>query len=207
MTKTTKGASGSAEARGLSKVEAATAAEILERYEPSEEASSLLVEGMSPIDYFDALRAKQLAEDAIAFLAYALPRREGLLWGLRCVTSITPEEPAEAIAAALAAAQAWIDEPSEEKRYEAFAAAEAATYDTPAGCLALAVFFSEGSLAPADCPAVPVGEWFCARTLAIAVHVGCLTLPQDQAPKTAAEFLDLGFGIANEPAPWDSAAS
>ena len=193
----------SSEGTRFSKVEAETATEILERYDPSDDATALVQEGMSPVDFFDTLVEKGLVPDALTFLAYGLPPREALLWGLRCVREVTPEEPPEEIANAIAAADAWITEPDEDRRYAAFPAAEAAAYETPAGCLALAVYFSGGSMAPADCPAVPVGEWFCSRTVAAAIHVCYLGGDPEKADETARGFVDLGLAVANEPAPWE----
>ena len=190
----------------LVKVEAERAQEVLERYDASEAATALLGEGMTPRAFVDRLLADELFDDAISFLAYALPRREALWWGLECVRSVTPEEPPEAVAAALAAADAWIAEPADELRRAAFDAAEAATYGTPAGSLALAVFFSEGSLAPADCPAVPVGEWFCARTVAASLLLAALANGPEEASATAQGFAERGVAAANEPAPWEESA-
>ncbi len=184
---------------------AETAAEILEHYEASAEACELLTDGMPPAEFLDRLREQELHEDAITFLAYALGKREALWWGLRCVREgLGEEEPAETIQGAVDAVQAWVDEPGEDARYAAFHAAEAATYESPAGCLALAVFFNEGSMAPADCPAVPVDEWFCARTLAASIHVGYLGGDPKEAPEMAKRFLELGLETATQPAPWES---
>ena len=55
-------------------------------------------------------------------------------------------------------------------------------------------------MAPPDCPAVPVGEWFCARTLAAAIHVGYLGEDPKEAPDIAKKFLEYGLNVANEPA-------
>lgn len=189
---------------GLAKVEAATAAKVLERYEPSPEAAALATPDMAPRRFVDLLLAQELNEDALAFLAHALPRRDALWWGLRCVRAITPAQPAPEIAAALEAANAWITSPGDERRRKSMLAAEAATYGTPAGCIALAVFFSEGSMSPPDCPAVPVGEWFCARTLAAAVILSSLAPGPEQVAATARKFALSGIEAANARAPWDA---
>jgi hypothetical protein len=122
------------------------------------------------------------------------------------VRQYTPPEPPPPIAAAIAAADAWVAQPAEERRRAAMAAAEAATYGTPAGCLALAVFFSEGSLAPPDAPPVPVGEGFCARTVAAAIHLCSLSQGPDKAHAAALACSRLGVEVAAGPAPWDGAA-
>lgn len=190
----------------LAKVEAETASEILERYEPSEEAAALSTDGMSPRRFLDRLLAGELNEDAISFLAYGLPRREAVWWGLRCVREITPDEPEEKVAAAIAATDAWLADPTDEKRRAAMVAAEAATYGTPAGCIALAAFFSEGSMAPPDCPPVPVGEWFCARTVAAAVILASIARKPEEIPVLGKKFAEQGIEVANGPAPWEEAS-
>jgi hypothetical protein len=193
-------------ARRYPKLDPAPAKEILARYEASAPALALAQDGTSSEAFLDALLEAGQIEDALAFLAHALPRREALLWGSRCVRAALPPEPPPKITAALAAADAWIGGPSDERRRAAMTAAEAATYGTPAGCLALAVFFSEGSLAPPDCPPVPVGEWFCARTVAAAIHLSCLAKGPEEAGPAAQACAKLGLEVAVQPAPWDEPA-
>ena len=117
-----------------------------------------------------------------------------------------PPQPKPEITAAMTAASAWIDAPDEERRRAAMPAAEKATYGTPAGCIALAVFFSEGSMSPPDCPAVPVGEWFCARTVAAAVILASLANGPEQIVPSAQRFIRAGIETANTKAPWDPAS-
>ncbi len=192
----------------LTKAEAPAAAEVHARYEPSPAATELLADGMAPGRFLEYLLHAGLLEDSLSFLAYALPTRDAIWWGLRCVREVTPAEPAEPIAAAITAAETWLMDPSDENRRQAMVAAEEATYETPAGCLDLAVFFSEGSMAPPDCPAVPVGEGFSARTLFAAVHMATLTCgPEPAGIETAARnFAQVGIECAREPGPWDPEA-
>jgi len=191
--------------RNLAKIGAEKAAEVLERYEPSEAAAGLVAEDMAPDAFLEALLSGDLLEDALSFLAYALPTREALWWCSGCVHEITPADPPAKITAAMAAADAWIEDPSDENRRAAMEAAEAATYETPAGCLALSVFFSEGSMSPPDCPPVPVGEWFSARTVAATLHLSALARGPEEIAKTARGFVDRGIDVANRPAPWEEA--
>lgn len=189
----------------LKKVEAATGAEVLERYEPSEAALGLVKDEMTPGRLLEFLLHEGLMEDSISLIAYGLPRREAVWWSLSCVEKITEDDPPAPIAEAIAAARTWVDDPTDEHRRAAMKAADEATYETPAGCLALSVFFTEGSMAPADCPVVPVGEGFCARTVTATVHM--CSLLQGPSPedieKAARDFVDMGVTVANEPAPWE----
>ena len=80
--------------------DSAKTAEILSRYEPGPQASALATGDPPPSRFVKGLLAKDLPADAVVFLAYALPRREAVWWGLRCLRSIAPPEPAPEIAAA-----------------------------------------------------------------------------------------------------------
>ncbi len=191
-------------ARGLFKIEAQLAAEVCQRYEPGAGAAKLLEPGINPEGFLERLADNELFEDALTFIAYALPKREAIWWGLCCVRELTPQEPPAPIASALAAVQAWVDQPDEERRRAAMPAAETATFGTPAGCAALAVFFSGGSMAPPDCPKVPPDEKLTARTIAAAVVLGILTAEPDKADEHARAFVARGIEVASESAPWDA---
>ncbi len=188
---------------GLPKVEAASAREILEQYDASEAALELDAEGTTPSAFLDSLFRARLFEDAITFLAYALPKREAVWWGLSCARDATPSDAPPEQFEALTSVESWLEAPDDERRREAFTFAEKATYGAPAGCIALAAFFSEGSLAPADCPPVPVGEEFCARTVAAAVLLSSLQVSPDESPALAKDYAERGIETARCVAPWD----
>ncbi len=114
----------------------------------SDASKALLAPAHTPREFFDALRVHPpLAEDAIRFLAAALPKREAVWWALGCVRSAFPK-PVPQAARAIAAADAWVKEPTEANRRACGEAASAADYGTAPGCLAAAAFLSGGSLAP-----------------------------------------------------------
>lgn len=188
---------------GLPKVEAQTAAEVLELYEPSAEAAALAQADTTPARYVDLLFEAELFDDAISFLCYALPKREVVWWGLTCAHEATGEKAAPELTQALEATQQWLDDPTDDLRRAARVAAEVATYGTPAGCMALAAFFSEGSLSPADCPPVPVGEGFCARTAAAGILLSSLQAPPDEIAAQAKAFATRGIDVARCKAPWE----
>src|SRR5579872_1008171 len=121
----------------------------------SEDAIKQLSPSLTPRQFFDALVVAHLDDDAIRFLAAALPKREAVGWGVLCVKDgiVKPVEPTAS--KALAAAEAWVKEPSEANRRNAETAAEAAGYGTVTGCLAAAAFWSGGSLTPSHLAPVP----------------------------------------------------
>src|SRR5689334_7381268 len=112
----------------------------------SDAARALLTPAQTPRQFFAVLASQpMLAEDAIRFLAAALPKREAVLWGLACVRHALPKPSPEATKA-LALAERWAKEPSEANRRACEPAAAAAGHGTAPGCLADAAFWSGGSL-------------------------------------------------------------
>src|SRR5207244_3881387 len=91
----------------------------------SDAARALLAPAHTARQFFEALAAQPaLTEDAIRFLAVALPKREAVSWALACVRAAIPK-PAPEAAKAAAAVEAWVKEPSEANRRACGAAAEA----------------------------------------------------------------------------------
>src|ERR1700694_1771337 len=105
----------------FAKVSAKTAAEICKHFQLGEEAQKLLRDNQAPRQFLDVLLEKKQYVDACRFLAHALPKRE---------------------------AERWVAATTDATRRAAMPAAEAADIGTPAGCTAVAAFFSGGSLAP-----------------------------------------------------------
>lgn len=162
----------------------------------SEPATKLLAPDMKPRQFFDALAAAPaLADDAIRFLAAALPKREAVWWGVLCVKDAIPKPPPEA-GKAIAAAESWVKDQSEANRRAAEAAAELAGYGTPAGCLAAAAFWSGGSLAPPHLAAVPPKDELTGTAVAGALLLASIASPAGPAAAKA-KFLALGADVTS----------
>ncbi|HVA48806.1 MAG TPA: hypothetical protein VNH11_20740 [Pirellulales bacterium] len=186
----------------LNKVEAKTAAEICARFELGEQAKLLPREGIAPAAFLERLIGERQFLDAVRFLAYALPKREAIWWAARCARLVagaasTPEQQS-----ALEVTERWCAQPSEELRRAAMAASEKAQLKTPAGCVALAVFFSGGSLAPPDVPVVPPADDLTARTVAGAVLMAAVVSQPEKAEEKYPRFLEQGIAVASGQDVW-----
>jgi hypothetical protein len=177
---------------------ARTAAEVAAGVPLSAPAQALLAPGQTARQFFDALVAAPLAEDAIRFLAAALPKREAVWWGVLCArdTAGTP-----AARKAVAAAEAWVKDPSEANRRAAEAAANAAGHDTPPGTVAAAAFYSAGSLAPPNLPPAPPPDDLTGKAVAGAVLLAAVADPP-KADAARARFLALGSDVAAGKVKW-----
>ena len=181
----------------LAIVSAATAQEVCRRFAVGEEAGRLLRADMTPRQYLDLLVETELFVDAARFLAHALPKREAVSWAFQCARQAHGANPPAAVAAALDATQKWVADPSEENRRAAFAAAEAADFGTPAGCAAVAAFWSGGSLGPPHVPVIPPGEQLTANGVAGAVMLAVVLTEPEKAPEKYRRFLGEGIELAN----------
>jgi hypothetical protein len=150
---------------------------------------------VSPRVFFTRLREAGRRAEAVHFLSQALPRYESVGWAARMVRDLVPgAPPRSAEGDSLKAALLWLQDPSDGRRRAAWQAAERARDDSPERLAALAVFFSGGSIAPADCPPVPAPKTAAGRFAAGAVLLGAIR-SGDQA-RALDQALDAGDAIA-----------
>lgn len=181
----------------LTKVTAATAAEVGRRAGLGEEAQALLTETMAPAQFLDLLIEREQYADAVRFLAHALPKREAVWWACLCARGGLPEDAKPPVIEALKAAEAWVLKPVEETRRAAMACAEAAGFDSPSSWAAVGAFWSGGSMAPPDAPPVPPGEELTGTAVAGAVMLAAVQTEPERAEEKFRRFLLQGIDIAN----------
>jgi hypothetical protein len=175
---------------------AKTAAEVCRHFPLGEAARKLLHDGLGPRQYLDLLVEKELFADAARFWAHALPKREAVWWACLCSRLSAGAGMPGPAAAAVQAAEYWAATASEDDRRKAQAAAEAAGLNDPAGCAAMAAFWSGGSLAPPNAPTVPPGEHLTAQAVAGAVMLAAVRTAPEKAPEKYRRFFALGCDVA-----------
>ena len=131
------------------------AAEVCNRFAPGEAARGLLRDEHDARDqYLDALIERRLPRRGPVPGLRPAEARGGLV-GLPVRPAGRRRAPARGDRWPLAAAEAWVADPTEENRRAALPAAEAAGYGTAAGCAAASAFRSGGSLGPPNVAADP----------------------------------------------------
>ncbi len=180
--------------------------ELCARYGLGESAARLARPEHDGPAFVQALMEAQEYPAALAFLAYSLPKREAIWWAWTCARRTLPPEPppAPAVQAALDGTERWIAQPSEVNRRPTLDLAEAADLGTPAGCAALAVFFSGGSLAPPNAPEVAPPEGAAARAIAGSITLAAVGPPPEKAPERFQQFIGQGLEVAKRIKLWDS---
>ena len=170
-------------------------------------AMALFAQGESARAWLEKLDSAALHEDAIRLLAGVLPRRDCVHWALACSQEALAKTASPTQRAALDATARWTKDPSDANRRAAGAASEAALLDNTAGCTALAAFMAEGSIAPAGLTPVPPAEHLCALSSCVAIQLAAQMDGALAAAKHLQRFFELGVKLAEEPTPWETAAT
>ncbi|HTK53363.1 MAG TPA: hypothetical protein VL308_15845 [Gemmatimonadaceae bacterium] len=182
---------------------------LVERAQLPEDVAPLAAASSDGAALVQALVADGKTPEAFRVIAAALPPREGVWWAwvsARHATQLAAEgrEPPAKLAAALAAVEQWIANPDDDRRRAAWAAAQAAGLETAAGCAASAVFFTSGSVAPADVAPVPppagIDRMLAGNAVALAVSVH----PQ-HLEALAGAYIAQGLEVVKQLGGWDKA--
>ena len=141
--------------------------------------------------------------DAIRFLAHAIPSREGVWWAWVTAKRSAGAEPPPPVKAALDATERWIAQPTEENRRAAMTQGEALGFGEPAGCAALAAFFSGPTLAPAHIEQpVPPPEFATAKAIVGAIMLASIAPEPKQAPENYLAAIQQGLEVVTKIKLW-----
>jgi hypothetical protein len=171
-------------------------------FECSPEARPLLHDDPAPPTYLARLIDHGLYKDAIRFVAHLLPARAAVWWGLLCVWQVERPTSNGVEANAIKAALRWVQEPSEENRRMAYEPGKAAT-GLPAGGVAMAAFWSGGSMAPPGKPEVAPPPELCGKTVAAAVLAASSKGAPADRDQRCRQFLVWANGVICGQIPWE----
>jgi hypothetical protein len=191
----------------FSLVTAKTAQEVCALFKPDVKAQELLLPDHKPRQFYEILLTKELEVEAARFLAQALPKREAVWWACTSVRQASGAQILPKASAALAAAEKWVAEPTEPNRQAAQPTAEAAGgMDTPAGCAAMAAFWSGGSMAPPGKQVVAPAENLTASAVAGALIQAALLNAPEKFAANLRGFLSVGVAVASGTNRWKESA-
>jgi hypothetical protein len=148
-----------------------------------------------PLVFLNSLSAQGKFEDAVAFCAHLLPRREAVWWG--CGTArdflgdLVPGQ-----AAGLVAAENWVHEPNDRNRLHALQIATSGEYSDPLTWLAFGAGWSGGMLSSIPKPPVPVPPYLTARALRVAILLSSRHVSFADRPHRLQACIAAGLGLA-----------
>jgi hypothetical protein len=182
----------------LSKITAPTAREICQlaasgghQLSPADDAS--------PAQFLEQLVGEKRLDEAIKFVAFALPAREAVWWACFCARmELQEQEPApEPVLAALHAAELWVRKPTDEHRRAAMVCAQKAKFESPAAWAAVAAFWSSGSMAPPELPAVPAAAHLLGVAVLGSVTLAAVLTEPERADERRERYIAAAVNIAN----------
>lgn len=171
---------------------------VMDRLELVPPALAALTPTATAADGLQALLANGLSQEGIHLLAHALPRREAVWWACMCADATVPAALAPEDRAARDAAEAWVRNAGEEAlRRAAGEAAQRTGFQSPEAWVAMAAFWSGGSMAPEGVPTVAPGEAFTGRAVAGSVLLAAVRLRPADAAARLLRFIESARDIAS----------
>ncbi|TXL77161.1 hypothetical protein FHP25_10375 [Vineibacter terrae] len=186
------------QAQPFVKLVTTTVGDVAALCELTDPAKEMVPSASSAEAYIDSLTKAGLMSDAIRWLAQGLRPRESVWWACLAARAYvgwgnTLPEPD---VAALTAAETWVFKPEEENRRAAMAKAQDTGYQSPASWAAIAAFWSGGSMAPPEAPAVPPPQHLIGRAVWGAIMIATGSAPPPEVEKRQRQLLNQGLDIA-----------
>ncbi len=183
-----------------------TAMEVAEQCPLSDDARALLSPDLVSGKYIALLISQKKYADAIRFTAFTLPKQDAIWWGTLCLWDGCRTERDDMlpkpVGAVFETLIAWLQEPSEAKRRAVESAGRAAGITTPHGQLAMATFFSEGSMSAPDQPEVLPDPWLTAKSVASVVLAASKKRKPLNVVASQRAFLVLAADLTKGKIPW-----
>jgi uncharacterized protein DUF6931 len=145
-----------------------------------------------PITFLKKLTAERRFEHAVTVCAYLLPRREAVWWGCSSARTLLGDK-LQADTAPLLAAEAWVQQPSEENRRTALDVGTNADSNAPLTWLALAAGWSSGTFVPTP---IPVPAYMTARAVRAALLISTRSVNLPERPRRLQTCIMEGIRLA-----------
>ncbi|MCW5746296.1 MAG: hypothetical protein KIT36_08880 [Alphaproteobacteria bacterium] len=186
------------QAQSLVKLASQSVGDVAAQCELTEPAKELVPGAQTPEAFLGSLAKAGLMSDAIRWLAQGLRPRESVWWACLAARAYVDwgNKLPDADLAALTAAETWVFKPEEDNRRAAMAKAQETGYQSPASWAAIAAFWSGGSMAPAEAPAVTPPRHLIGRAVWGAVMIATGSAPPPETEKRQKRLLDQGLDIA-----------
>jgi hypothetical protein len=176
----------------MSRIRFATVQSLFESFPEALENIGVAPTDEPPVAFVRRLAAQGKPDEALEVFAYLLPRREAVWWACASVRKLLGDGlPTDT--SGLTAAEAWVQEPSEENRQRALDIGDEAPSREPLTWLAWAVGWSSGTFPGTPFPYQP---FMTLRAVRIALLISMRELDDQQRPKLLQSCLAEGLQLA-----------
>jgi len=158
-------------------------------------ACALVKEDSVASVYLESLEQQQLYQDAIKFLTYKLPTDAGIKWAIACIKELSSPESKQQKDEPLDASDQWVKMPGDPTRWAAKKASDKTEKNGPSNLVAMAVFFSGGSMAPPGAPETPPPQYAAQKFIAGSILVTVVSHQPKDANQRYQQALKLGKAL------------
>jgi hypothetical protein len=167
----------------MQRIRFSAAVDVFEAFPPARDDVRTPPGNEAPLDFLKRLQ-KTEPNEAVAFCAYVLPKREAVWWACQSIKGLGALAGRDAEAVALA--EAWVRDPEDGERRAALDFAGACDASRAPTWLAFAAGWSGGSIGPVDGPHAAPGAHLTAKAIRAALSLGLAGVPgPDRAAATA----------------------
>lgn len=175
--------------------------------ELSPEGRPLLRAPQSARQFFDLLMGHGCYADARRVLAHAMPKRLAVWWACACVRELYMPEPPSDVAEVLDVAAHYAESGDERSRRRAESLGMQFGPNDLTCCLALAVFFSGGSISRPDLPPVAPAPFVSGRLVEVVVYLASVSKDPARYRDHLRGYLEHGLRLVLGPDPWAKTAA
>lgn len=168
-----------------------TTKEIIEISNLSPNAQELAREGQGAPDYIRQLQEKELYRDAISFRAHERDIKPVIEWAAVCVRELEPKSDQPEDRDSMKAVDQWRKLPSDSTRWAARQTADKSGMSLPGDCLAMAVFFSGGSISPPGATQTPPPAYAANKLAAASIVFAVLSQTPERANERYRRAMEL----------------
>lgn len=181
----------------MSRIRFTTARSVFETFPELARKSTVAPTDDPAIVFLKNLSANHKFEEAVAFCAHLLPRREAVWWGCGSVRSFLQDIP-QSRTPPLVAAEIWVHNPTDANRLQAL---QIGTRSDDSDCLtwlALGAGWAGGMLSTVPNPPVPVPQYLTARAIRIAVLLALPHIAASDRPGRKSACIAEGLRLAEQ---------
>jgi len=174
----------------MSRLRFATARALYEAFPAEVTKLKVAPTDASPVAFLNKLSSEEKLDDAVTFCVYLLPRREAVWWACGSARSLLGDG-VPSHAECLDAAEAWVHEPTEQRRLAAFDVGSRSDNNDALTWLARAAGWAGGTLTVDAKKPVPVPQHLTPTAARIAILLSAHGLaPEQRTPRIRARIAE-----------------